>query len=186
MKLGQHPHTAETSSSNTAALPAALKAAFVLNFARYAEWPQTSFASAEDPIDFLVIGDEGVAEALEALAERAAPVSGRPVRVRSVVAERAEEPARLLAELREVEVLFVGRDVSPTALSRLLRELAGAPLLTVGDVDGFAAAGGMLGLVPEQNRYVFDANPRAIAAAGVEVSARVLKLARSLQGRRHR
>jgi hypothetical protein len=44
----------------------------------------------------------------------------------------------------------------------------------------------MLGLVPEQQRFVFDANPRAIAASRIEVSARVLKLARSLHGLRHR
>jgi YfiR/HmsC-like len=35
----------------------------------------------------------------------------------------------------------------------------------------------MLGLVPRGQRIVFDANPRAIQASGLQVSAKVLKLA---------
>jgi hypothetical protein len=160
---------------------AALKAAFVLNFARYTEWPAESFRDADDPIEIWVLGDEKVADALAALAERAAPVSGRRLSVRSLVVERLDAPARLIAELKSVQVLFVGREVAARSASFLLAELNGAPLLTVGDTEGFAAAGGMLGLVPEQKRFVFDANPQAIARSGIELSARVLKLARSLE-----
>jgi hypothetical protein len=159
---------------------AALKAAFVLNFARYTEWPAENFRGPDDPIEISVLGDARVAAALAKLAERAAPIAGRSVRVRALVAERLEAPQRLVADLSHVEVLFVGREAEPSEVSALLSGLAGAPLLTVGDGEEFAAAGGMLGLVPEEQRFVFDANPAAIASSRIEVSARVLKLARAL------
>jgi len=51
-------------------------------------------------------------------------------------------------------------------------------VLTVGDATGFAAAGGMLGLVRVQEHLAFEANPEAIHDARLLVSAKVLKLAR--------
>ena len=51
-------------------------------------------------------------------------------------------------------------------------------MLTVGDAPGFARDGGMLGLVQQGSRIVFDANPTAIRVSGLQVSSKVLKLAR--------
>ena len=58
-------------------------------------------------------------------------------------------------------------------------------MLTVGDEPDFAARGGMLGLVRAGDRTLaFEANPEQIQAAGVQLSAKVLKLARIRRGRR--
>jgi hypothetical protein len=51
-------------------------------------------------------------------------------------------------------------------------------VLTVSDVPGFAAGGGMLGLVRSGRTLAIEANPDAIRASGISVSAKVLKLAR--------
>jgi hypothetical protein len=69
-------------------------------------------------------------------------------------------------------------DRSPLALLQRLSEHA---ILVVGDGPGFAAAGGMIGLWRDGERVVFDANPGAIRATGIQVSARVLKLARLVE-----
>lgn len=162
----------------------AVKAAFVLNFARYTEWPSSSFVNADSPIEVRVLGDENVASALETLAGRAAPIAGRRLLVRSVRPERTGSQAwrRLVDDLRRSHLVFLGSEFPEKSLEPLLGELSGADLLTVGDLDGFAASGGMLGLVAEGERFLFDANAAAIAASKISVSARVLKLARRIDG----
>ena len=55
-------------------------------------------------------------------------------------------------------------------------------MLTVGDGRDFAQRGGMLGIVRADARLAIEANPRAIEANGLLVSAKVLKLARIRSG----
>jgi hypothetical protein len=59
----------------------------------------------------------------------------------------------------------------------LIEALEAKGVLTVGDLPGFAEAGGMIGLRLDDNRVVFDANPVVIRRSRVRVSARVLQLA---------
>jgi len=85
-------------------------------------------------------------------------------------------------------VLFVADDELPHAVYieagsgadryALLQRYAGQPVLTIGDAGDFVASGGMLGLVHEGRRIVFEANPQAIQASRLQVSAKALKLAR--------
>jgi hypothetical protein len=63
-------------------------------------------------------------------------------------------------------------------LSAALATVAGQPVLTLGDLDGFAARGGMVGLAVVDDALRFDVNLRAMRAAGMGLAAPVLKLAR--------
>ena len=152
---------------------AAIKAAFVLNFARYATWPSDRFAGPDSPIVARVLGDPLVAEALTHLAARAGEVSGRHL----VVATSADR----YSDAESPHLVYIGHDTPADDVPALVDELAGAGILTVGDVDDFARRGGMLGLVLEGNRILFDANVAALSESGVGISARVLKLARYVE-----
>ena len=155
---------------------AAIKAAFVLNFARYATWPADRFARPDSPIVARVLGDPLVAEALTQLAARAGEVSGRHL----VVATSANG----LADGESPHLVYIGHYTPAEDVPALVDELAGAGVLTVGDVDDFAHLGGMLGLVLEGNRILFDANVAALSESGIGISARVLKLARYIERER--
>jgi hypothetical protein len=158
------------------ATPAAVqvKAAYLLNFLRYTHWPQSGPEGPAPAVEVVVLGSDDLAAALRALL-RQTGTPGHAVRVRRV--DQGLAPARLQRELRGADVLYLGADTWPDS-SSLLEELQGKPVLTVGDAPEFAQAGGMLGLVPQGPRIVFDANPAAIQASGLQVSAKVLKLAR--------
>lgn len=158
---------------------AELKAAYVVNFARYTEWPANRFEHAQGTLVVVVIGDDEVARELAEIAERADPIRGHPLEVRREPLSPPESwrRGRMLEELRLAHVVYLGPDAED-GVRELLADLAGLSVLTVGDVPGFAAAGGMIGLRREDLRVVFDANPEAIRAGGIAVSARVLKLAR--------
>ena len=62
---------------------------------------------------------------------------------------------------------------------KALADLWGQPVLTVSNSPGFTSAGGMIGLFRSGRNIVFDANPVAIRNSGLQVSAKVLKLARA-------
>jgi hypothetical protein len=155
-----------------------VKAAYLVNFLRYTEWPANRFASADSPYVACLVGADGVAEELTDIAARLGAIDGRPLEVRRYRTDKPGTAAhvRLVEALEEAHVVFVGEDVEDAG--PLLRDLERREILTVGDEPEFAAAGGMIGLRREGNRVVFDANPEAIRGTGLLVSARVLKLAR--------
>lgn len=163
------------------------KAAFVLNFARYAAWPQSSFWSAVSPIVIGVAGDDSVAAYLEVLAE-GETVDGRPIVVAkldlSSLEEDAEEGERsaLAGRLRSSHLVFIGV-AAQGRMDWLLERLAGEDILTVSDVHEFAERGGMIGLVMRNRRLGFDANVQRIGATRVSLSSQLLRLARIVGNR---
>lgn len=152
-----------------------VEAAFLVNFVRYTDWPPGRLGPAGAPYIVSVIGSEDDASDIAAVAAAAGPIGGRRIEVRRVA------PASLRADasgvLQASHVVFVRED-SGVRCATVRRLLGGAPVLTVGDATGFAAAGGMLGLVRVQEHLAFEANPEAIHDARLLVSAKVLKLAR--------
>jgi hypothetical protein len=145
--------------------PSALRAAFLYNFAKFAEWPVEHDASR--PLT-LCVQDDGATEiALRDLASRG-PINGRRVEI----ARRAAGPA-----LRSCHLLYVG-DESPTRVAAVLDSARGAPVLTVGTGETFVLAGGMVGLFVEDGRMRFVIDPDAAHRAGIRLSSRLLQLAR--------
>jgi hypothetical protein len=163
-----------------AAKLAQVKAAYVVNFLRYAQWP--AGAAADTPLHVAVLAADPVAADLEAVAQHGQPVNGRPLLVQRIAlpahfeALVDEQQPAIVQSLRQSELVYIG-ELPPPAVAALLHALQGAGVLTVGEPEGFAAQGGMLGLVLQQNHVVFDANPEAIRLGGMYVSANVLKLA---------
>ena len=64
----------------------------------------------------------------------------------------------------------------------LLRLLSNLGLLLVSDIDGFAEAGGSIGLVTEEGRVRFEINQASLLRDGLRASAQLLRLARSVYG----
>jgi hypothetical protein len=155
---------------------ARIKAAYVLNFIRYTEWPGDAFSAAEAPIVVCVLGAERVEDALDETV-RDRRVEARAIAVRRVDAGRTPGADALGAALQPCHVLYVGegerRRFEPIAAA-----VAGAPMLIVGDTGALAEAGAMLALNIEEDRVVFYANSNAIARSRIRVSSKVLQLAK--------
>ena len=165
---------------------AKLKAAFVLNFARYAHWPEASFADGDSPIQIGIAGDDSVLGYLVTLVEEEV-VNGRSIEVRRLdgeslrpVSGAAPIPA---LTLYRPHLIFIGQGSRLEALEESLEGLAAEDVLTVGDLEGFAERGGMIGLVLRGRRLGIDANLDRIAASRVSISSQVLRLARIVNPR---
>jgi hypothetical protein len=59
-----------------------------------------------------------------------------------------------------------------------LRAIAGAPVLTVGDSEGFLEADGIVNLVVDAGKVRFDVNAEAAAVRGLRISSKLLRVAR--------
>lgn len=140
-----------------------MKAAFLYNFALYTNWPALGAQ-----FDICAVGRPSAGDALNALARK--EIAGRPVRVRQLA---ADEPAT------GCNVVFVPAAESER-LGRLLAPLAGKPVLTVAEAPFGAHAQPMLRLASEDGRLLFDVNRTVARAAGLDFSAKLLRLARSV------
>ena len=151
-------------TQTTAADEVKVKAGFVFNFIKFTQWPPVRSAQGV-PLYLCTPSDSALPGALELLQGR--PVAGRPIEVRRRV------PA---AEWRQCDVMFLGSG-DAAALDGVLRQLGTAPVLTVGDLPGFVASGGMIGLRIESDRVRFDVNLVAAQRAGLSLNSQMLQLA---------
>ena len=163
-----------------------LEGAFLVNFIRYTDWPAQRFDHAGSPYLISVVGSSEAAETISAVATAAGTIRGRRVLVQRVrLAPSMDAGARResVRRLRRSHLVFVADGDRDADTDRVLAAVEGASVLTVSDVPGFAAEGGMLGLVRSGRHLAIEANPSRMRAAGVSVSAKVLKLARLWGGR---
>jgi hypothetical protein len=165
------PWTAPASAQEPNPLEYQVKAAYLLNFARYAEWPPTAFASPTSPITICLFGRDPFGRQLDETLD-GRRVSGRLFRV-----VRSARPAGEVCH-----VAFLGR-ASVAIREAWLQALQGEPTLTVGESADFARAGGMIGFVLADETVRFEINVDAVETAGLQISSRVLALATRLYQR---
>ena len=143
----------------------ALKAAFLFNFAKFAEWPSGTLPPGQR-LSLCVVGDKAVADALEQT------IKGRDVDHHELTVEviTADGP------IRSCHLVYVsGLDTKQTG--QLLESLKNTSVLTVGDGDQFAAMGGIAQLVLENGRMRFAVNVGAAHRANLTISSKLLSLA---------
>ena len=159
-----------------------VKAAYLINFLRYTNWPAQSFPKSDSPFRILVAGRPELLDAVRGLASAAGRVGGRAIEVEGMSLPHpgslvgSEMRGQIAAHLRGCHLLFIER-VESVRAADLLSLVRDYPVLTVSDVDSFARAGGMLELLPRGTNIVHAANPGAIRRSDLVVSAKVLKLA---------
>ncbi len=140
-----------------------VKAGFVLNFAKYAEWPTAFMGSGELKICWL---------GPQALSGKLAELGGVKAKGLVVRARQTERPE----EWRDCHVLFIPAS-EVHRVDMVLRTLAQTPTLTVSDSPNFIQAGGMIGLKMLDGRIRFDINQRAARQVGLTLSSQLLRLA---------
>lgn len=146
-----------------------LKAAFLLSFVKFTEWPPDAPAPGAPLV--LCTTDEDVASALLGAS------GGREVDHRTLIVRRV----KLDEPLRGCAVLHVG-EIDRKQTARLATALQGASVLSVGDAEDFASSGGVIGLFVDGDRMRFAINPGAAERMRLRLSARLLNLAKIVKG----
>jgi hypothetical protein len=141
-----------------------IKAVFLFNFAQFVDWPSRAFPEAQSPLVIGILGDDPFDDYLDETV-RGEKVNDRPLAVQRY--RRAED-------IGACQVLFISRSESGR-LEQVLASLKGRSILTVGDMEGFAQRGGMIGLVTENSKIRLKINVEAAKAAALTISSKLLR-----------
>ncbi|MCX6941791.1 MAG: YfiR family protein [Verrucomicrobia bacterium] len=156
-----------------------VKAAALLNFVRFTEWPDRSFAKPDAPLVIGVVGDDPIGPVLEKTFE-GKTVGARAIRI---VRFAATGPGKATAaQLRECHLLFVPKSEN-ARIKEHIEAVAGNATLTVSDAEGFCALGGMIELGMPDGKLKFSINRKAAEAAGLKLSAKFLQLGTIVEGK---
>jgi hypothetical protein len=143
-----------------------LKAAFLLNFAKFVEWPPAAFAGATSPMVLGILGENPFGDILERTI-RDKTINSRPLVVKEFHSS---------AEATNCHILFIGAS-EKARLPELLAGLRRASVLTVGETDRFTETGGMINFVRQGNKIRFQINEVAAKSVGLKISSKLLSLA---------
>lgn len=160
---------AETASS----LEYRVKAVFLLNFAKFTQWPSEAFESDRSPIVICILGEDPFGAVMEET------IKGETVDGRKLKIKRCKQPA----EVAGCQILFL-TGMNQDRMVQVLRTMEGSSVLTVGESGTFLEAGGVIAFVMEQNKVRFAINETASERAGVKISSKLLSLAATVQTRR--
>lgn len=144
-----------------------IKAAFLFHFGQFVRWGPTEFSDTEAPFVIGVLGHDPFGPTLDTI------VGGATIHDRPVVVYRYATAE----EIERCQILFVSSSEEPR-LADILARLAGRGTLTVGDAERFAERSGMIGFLRVGNRLQLEINLDAVTAEGLEVSSKLLQLAR--------
>ena len=142
-----------------------VKAALLLNFARFIEWPERAFADARAPIEICVFAPNPFGEALGRV------LDGETVGQRSVSAREV----RSASDSAGCHLLFVPAGTEARAATMMHQ--SGPHTVTVGESPRFEKSGGAVNLVLDSGRIRFNVNLQPVEDRGVRISSRMLHLA---------
>jgi len=144
-----------------------LRATFLYNFTKFTDWPPDAFDSPRAPIVIGIVGEDLFGTAIDDL------VHGELVHNRPLIVKRV----RPEDDLRGCQLLYISFS-EKSRIPALLSELNGSPVLTVSEIDGFCAQGGMINLLVINKSLKIEINQEAVGQARLQISAKLLKLAR--------
>jgi len=145
-----------------------VKAAFVVNFASFVEWPREAFPSAAAPVNLCILGRNPFGHTLEAIAEGKTAL-GRPLAVRE------------LSDVRQIagcHIVFVSSS-ERLRFRLILDSLRDSTIFTVGDASDFLAQGGVANLWLDQGKVRVEISPDAARAHNLRISSRLMSLSKA-------
>ncbi len=154
-------------------LEIAVKAAFLVRFSLYVEWPPAAFAAATSPIVVCVVGEDPFGDILDKAAA-AQRVNEHPLLVRRLKTATRDAGCHI--------AYLAGTETQrPAAMSEALR---GSPVLTVSDgARGPGPAAVVVNFVIQDNRVRFEIDDASAARNGLVISSRLLGLALAVKPR---
>jgi YfiR/HmsC-like len=141
------------------------KAAYVYNFAKFTDWPETVWKEKNSPLVLCTVGKDELVDGLKWL-------GGKEVRGRSVVIRLLES-----TQISETcHVLYIATSESDR-YKNILKSVSDNPVLTVSELPQFARSGGIIELYRKKGRTRFIIDLGAARKIGLMLSARLLGMA---------
>lgn len=143
-----------------------VKAAFLVRFGQFIEWPAEAFKATDGAFVIGVIGSKPVLKSLQRLAKSRA-AHGHAVRAHAITTPDG---------LPHMRILFVGAS-EKARMPQHVASVAGRPVLVVGEWDEAIQQGAAINFILVKRRVRFEIALDAAQKAGLVVSSRLLSIA---------
>lgn len=164
-----------------------VKAVFVYNFIKFVEWPDERPRDKDAPVTIGFVGSRDIATAFDLITHKR--VKSRRMRVKyfekyeklTALAEANDQQwQRTIAALKTCDVLVLSRcnNVQMELARKVVRDLRGLPILTVGETSGFLELGGMINFLMEKKKVRFEINHLSAKQAKLQIRSQLLRLAK--------
>ncbi|MBU0944822.1 MAG: YfiR family protein [Proteobacteria bacterium] len=143
-----------------------LKAAFIVNFAKFSQWPKEAFASPDDPLSLCVVREKRMRHFFASI--EGVTIGGRELDV------------RYMDEKEDVEgchMLFFSEEVRRSTFTEMFADVKGKAVLTIGETENFASDGGGINFIVEDKKLRFEINRETAAEQEIKLSSQLLNLA---------
>jgi TonB family protein len=145
-----------------------VKAAYLLNFAKLAEWPQTVLPAGLSPLVIGISGgDEDFLRVLRALA------AGKFIGTHSIDVKSVAS----IEEMKSCHIVFFRASEKHHTLAAI--ESIDRGVLLMGEDESFLRQGGMINLVRDGASVQFEVNAAALDHSTIHFSAKILALAKA-------
>ena len=141
-----------------------LKAAFLFNFALLTEWPP----EVGTKLNLCVVGQDPFGSEIDALNGKTAV--GRTISVQRLADQQS---------IKSCQILFISPS-SIGGLPHMLEALRGSRVLTVADTPGAARDGVDINMITGQSKIAFEVNLKAVRDSRLNLSSKLLQLARDV------
>lgn len=144
-----------------------VKAAMIVNFVLFTEWPKDAFPSNDAPLVIGVVGENPFGNSLEQLSG-GKNVGGHALTVKYFSSAQS---------IDHCQALFIPKTYN-SEVKNILSQMNGQQVLTIGESDNFPWAGGIIRFYLDDNKIHFEINPDGAEQAKLKISSKLMKLAR--------
>lgn len=146
-----------------------LKAAYLLNFARFVYWPEEVFEETKNKFNICVYGRNPFDTSLDKLASK--KIHNRNIQLIYEINSEDVGVCHIVFFSRAEKVDYKG----------FIGSLSETTLLTVSDIKGFVENGGMIEFVRVKNRIKFEISISQSDKSGIKYRSQLLEVAEQLR-----
>lgn len=156
-------------AANTPPSQSEVEAVYLFDFGKFVRWPS---GVEQGAVQLCAAASPAFVAALQKTVSTE-KIDGRPLEVRRVTRDADEAGCA---------ILFI-EAAQHVRAEELLQNVTGKPMLTVSDMPGFLARGGMVQFQLVEKRVRFSVNLEAVTRARLTMSSELLKVALSVKGK---
>lgn len=146
------------------------RAAYLYNFIKFVTWPESAFESPNDPIRILFLGESEVEKEFNKI------ITDRTINDRHIEVKNRNTNQ----ELSTFHIVYLN-DLERRHQIATINALKNLPVLTVSNAEYFSRIGGMIHFLIVDDRLCFEINRPALDSVHLEVSAKLLRVARIVE-----
>lgn len=151
-----------------------MKAAFLVNFPKYVDWPAKETNSTNTPIVVAIFGDDKVVNEFLEMIQGGRVINGRPLALKRIISEDEIK--------KDCEILFIGAS-ERHRIPAILEKVKGASILTVSESEDFLDRGGVIKLIRKERNIRLGINLNAAGQARLRISSNLLSVADVVKGK---